>query len=47
MYTKQDRRGGEMTFAVMVTDFVDDTGALVALATMAGVETARPATEEA
>lgn len=46
VYTKQGRRGGEMTFAVMVTDFVDETGRLVARATMTGVETARPATEE-
>ncbi|MBM4724877.1 dehydratase [Rhodococcus hoagii] len=45
VYTKQGRRGGEMTFAVMVTDFVDPTGTLVARATMTGVETARPATE--
>ena len=45
IYTKQGRRGGEMTFAVMVTDFVDETGALVARATLTGVETARPATE--
>ncbi|MBM4496145.1 dehydratase [Rhodococcus hoagii] len=45
VYTKQGRRGGEMTFAVMVTDFVDSTGTLVARATMTGVETARPATE--
>ncbi|WFR72878.1 MaoC family dehydratase N-terminal domain-containing protein [Prescottella defluvii] len=47
VYTKQGRRGGELTFAVMVTDFVDSAGTLVARATMTGVETARPATEDA
>lgn len=46
VHTKQGRRGGELTFAVMVTDFVDDTGTLVARSTMTGVETSKPATEE-
>lgn len=45
VFTKQGRRGGEMTFAVMVTDFLDDSGQLVARATLTGVETARPAKE--
>jgi N-terminal half of MaoC dehydratase len=40
IYTKQGRRGGTMTFAVMVTEFRDDTGRLVAEARMTGVETA-------
>ncbi|WP_219417953.1 FAS1-like dehydratase domain-containing protein [Pseudonocardia nigra] len=43
--TKQGRRGGEMTFAVMYTDFHDDTGRLVARAKLTGVETARPPAE--
>lgn len=40
IYTKQGRRGGEMTFAVMVTEFRDADGRLVAEAKMTGVETA-------
>lgn len=47
MYTKQGRKGGELTFIVMVTDFVDEQGELVARATLTGVETARPAKEDA
>lgn len=46
MYTKEGRRGGELTFVVMVTDFTDAHGVLVAQATMTGVETARAAKEE-
>jgi hypothetical protein len=46
IYTKQGRRGGEMTFAVQYTDFYDETGRLVAQAKMTGVETARPPQEE-
>ncbi len=46
VFTKQGRRGGEMTFAVMHTDFHDETGRLVARATLTGVETARPPAEE-
>jgi hypothetical protein len=46
IYTKQGKRGGEMTFAVMYTDFRDDTGALVAQAKLTGVETGRPPAEE-
>lgn len=45
MYTKQGRKGGELTFVVMITDFTDEAGALVARATMTGVETARAAKE--
>lgn len=41
MYTKQGRRGGEMTFAVMVTEYRDEQGRLVAEATMTGVETGK------
>ncbi|SMC95897.1 FAS1-like dehydratase domain-containing protein [Lentzea albidocapillata] len=46
VFTKQGRRGGEMTFAVMHTEFRDESGRLVARATMTGVETARPPAEE-
>ena len=45
IYTKQGRRGGELTFVVMYTDFHDETGRLVARAKMTGVETARPPRE--
>lgn len=44
MYTKAGRRGGEMTFVVMVTDFRDESGRLVAQARLTGVETAVPPT---
>jgi len=47
MYVKQGRRGGDLTFVVMVTDFTDEEGTLVARATMTGVETARAAKEDA
>ncbi|NMM83229.1 dehydratase [Rhodococcus sp. SRB_17] len=46
VFTKEGRRGGEMTFAVMVTDFVDENGTLVAQAKMTGVETGRAPSEE-
>lgn len=38
--TKSGRRGGPLTFAVMVTEFRDPTGRLVAEAKLTGVETA-------
>lgn len=47
IFTKQGRRGGEMTFVVMVTDFRDADGTLVAQARMTGVETAKPPTPDA
>ena len=46
MFTKEGRRGGEMTFVVMITEFHDPDGKLVAEARMTGVETAKPPTEE-
>jgi hypothetical protein len=46
VYTKQGRRGSELTFAVMITDFRDEAGRLVAQAKLTGVETARPPAEE-
>jgi hypothetical protein len=39
IYTKTGRRGGELTFAVMVTEFRDSSGTLVAEAKLTGVET--------
>jgi hypothetical protein len=42
IYEKEGRRGGTMTFAVMVTEFRDESGRLVAEARMTGVETSRP-----
>lgn len=44
MYEKQGRRGGAMTFVVMVTEFRDEAGRLVAEARNTVVETS-PATE--
>ena len=41
VYEKQGKRGGTLTFAVMVTEFRDDEGRLVAEARMTGVETER------
>ena len=37
--SKPGRRGGELTFVVMVTEFRDPSGALVAEARLTGVET--------
>jgi hypothetical protein len=41
IYEKNGKRGGTLTFAVMVTEFRDDEGRLVAEARMTGVETER------
>jgi N-terminal half of MaoC dehydratase len=41
IYTREGRRGGTLTFAVMVTEYRDETGRLVAEARLTGVETAR------
>jgi hypothetical protein len=40
VYQKQGRRGGTLTFAVLVTEFRDESGRLVAESRMTGVETA-------
>jgi MaoC dehydratase-like protein len=40
VYEKAGRRGGTLTFAVLVTEFRDSSGKLVAEARMTGVETA-------
>jgi hypothetical protein len=45
IYEKEGRRGGTLTFAVMVTEFRDETGKLVAEARLTGVETAKPPEE--
>ena len=45
IYEKEGRRGGKLTFAVMVTEFRDESGRLVAEARMTGVETAKPPEE--
>ena len=42
VYEKEGRRGGKLGFAVMVTEFRDESGRLVAEARMTGVETSRP-----
>jgi hypothetical protein len=47
IYQKAGRRGGTLTFAVMVTEFRDESGRVVAEARMTGVETDRPPEEEA
>ncbi len=46
IYDKAGKRGGAMTFAVMVTEFRDESGKLVAEARMTGVETERPPEEK-
>ncbi len=45
VYEKQGRRGGTLTFAVMVTEFFDEHGTLVAEAHLTGVETEKPPEE--
>jgi hypothetical protein len=41
IYDKDGRRGGILTFAVMITEFRDESGRLVAEARLTGVETGR------
>ena len=45
IYEKEGRRGGKLTFAIMVTEFRDEAGKLVAEAKLTGVETAKPPEE--
>jgi hypothetical protein len=45
IYAKEGRRGGNLNFAVMVTEFRDPTGKLVAEARLTGVETEKPPSE--
>lgn len=47
IYSKQGRRGGTLTFAVMVTEFRDENGTLVAEARLTGVETSQAPEEVA
>ncbi len=42
IFEKQGRRGGALTFVVMITEFRDAEGTLVAEAKMTAVETAKP-----
>jgi hypothetical protein len=42
IYEKEGRRGGTLVFAVMVTEFRDESGRLVAEARLTGVETEQP-----
>jgi hypothetical protein len=42
IFEKQGGRGGKLTFAIMVTEFRDDAGKLVAEARLTGIETERP-----
>jgi hypothetical protein len=46
VYEKQGRRGGTLTFCVMVTEFRDASGRLVAEARLTGVETERAPEEK-
>jgi N-terminal half of MaoC dehydratase len=45
IHEKQGRRGGTLTFAVMVTELRDASGRLVAEARLTGVETSKPPEE--
>jgi len=46
IYEKAGRRGGTLTFVVMVTEFRDSEGTLRAEAKLTGVETSQPPKEE-
>lgn len=46
IYEKEGRRGGTLTFAVMVTEFKDAKGTLIAEAKLTGVETDKAPGEE-
>jgi len=46
MYDKQGKRGGTLTFVVMVTEFRDSSGKLVAEARMTAVETTQAPVEK-
>jgi hypothetical protein len=45
IFEKQGSRGGKLVFGVMITEFRDDAGTLVAQAKVTVVETERPPTE--
>lgn len=42
IFEREGRQGGTMTFAVMITEFRDETGRLVAEGRLTGVETGKP-----
>lgn len=42
VFEKEGKRGGSMTFVVTVTDFTDESGAVVAQARSTAIETGRP-----
>ena len=46
IYEKDGRRGGTLTFVLMVTEFRDESGRLVAEGRLTGVETSKPPGEE-
>ncbi|MHA6758261.1 FAS1-like dehydratase domain-containing protein [Streptacidiphilus sp. PAMC 29251] len=46
VYQKEGRRGGAMSFAVLVTEFHDESGRLVAEDRMTVVETGKPPAQE-
>lgn len=45
IYEKESRRAGTLTFVVLVTEYRDETGRLVAEARLTGMETAKPPEE--
>jgi len=45
IFEKRGGRGGKLTFAVMVTEFRDESGTLVAEAKLTGIETEKPPQE--
>ena len=46
IYEKKGRSGGSLEFGIMVTEFRDEAGNLVAEARMTGVETSKPPEEK-
>lgn len=46
IFEKEGKRGGTMTFVITVTEFRDESGALVAEARSTAIETGKPATQE-
>lgn len=47
VYEREGRRGGQLSFIVSVTDFVDPTGTVVAQSRMTIVQTEKPPSEDA
>ncbi|MEP6625052.1 MAG: MaoC family dehydratase N-terminal domain-containing protein [Acidimicrobiia bacterium] len=46
IYEKEGKRGGTMTFVITISEFRDESGALVAEAKSTAIETGKPATSE-